>query len=41
MAKPDTGDTPEDAADQELAPLIVREPLARFLDEDGHGAGRA
>ena len=32
-------DTPEQAADQELAPLIVREPLARFLDEHGLGSG--
>ncbi|MEA2426974.1 MAG: hypothetical protein QOF37_602 [Thermoleophilaceae bacterium] len=32
-------DTAEQAAAQELAPLIVREPLARFLDEHGLGSG--
>jgi aminoglycoside phosphotransferase (APT) family kinase protein len=32
-------DTPEQAAEQELAPLIVREPLEAFLDEHGLGAG--
>src|SRR4051812_26789043 len=32
-------DTPEEAEHQELAPLIVREPLARFLDENGLGSG--
>src|SRR3954452_8084276 len=32
-------DTPEQAAAEELPPLIVREPLARFLDENGLGAG--
>src|SRR3954451_13829687 len=32
-------DTPEQAAAEELAPLIVREPLARFLDEHGLGSG--
>src|SRR4051812_50056272 len=33
-------DTPEEAAEQELQPLIVREPLERFLDEHGLGSGR-
>jgi aminoglycoside phosphotransferase (APT) family kinase protein len=32
-------DTPEQAAEQELAPLIVREPLARFMDAHGLGSG--
>jgi aminoglycoside phosphotransferase (APT) family kinase protein len=32
-------DTPEQAAELELAPLIVREPLERFLDEQGLGSG--
>src|SRR3954451_20264862 len=32
-------DTPEQAAAEELPPLIVREPLARFLDENGLGSG--
>src|SRR3954451_5646787 len=32
-------DTTEQAAAEELAPLIVREPLARFLDEHGLGSG--
>jgi aminoglycoside phosphotransferase (APT) family kinase protein len=33
-------DTPQEAAEQELEPLIVREPLARFLDEHDLGSGR-
>jgi aminoglycoside phosphotransferase (APT) family kinase protein len=32
-------DTPGEAAEQELAPLIVREPLEAFLDEHGLGDG--
>jgi aminoglycoside phosphotransferase (APT) family kinase protein len=32
-------DTPEQAAAQELAPLLVREPLAEFLDSAGLGEG--
>jgi aminoglycoside phosphotransferase (APT) family kinase protein len=32
-------DTPQDVANQELVPLIVREPLAGFLDEHGLGSG--
>ncbi|MEA2443657.1 MAG: hypothetical protein QOJ12_949 [Thermoleophilales bacterium] len=37
---PDIVDTPEEAAGQELAPLIVREPLEQYLDAHGLGAGR-
>ena len=36
---PEIVDSPEQAAAQELAPLIVREPLEAFLDENGLGAG--
>ncbi len=36
---PDIVDTPEDAAKQELAPLIVRRPLEQYLDSQGLGAG--
>jgi aminoglycoside phosphotransferase (APT) family kinase protein len=32
-------DTPAEAAEQELAPLIVRRPLEAFLDEHGLGQG--
>jgi len=32
-------DTPEQAAEQALAPLIVREPLAAYLDAQGLGSG--
>ncbi len=32
-------DTPEQAEQQELAPLLVREPLAEFLDAHGLGSG--
>ena len=32
-------DTPAQAAAQELAPLLVREPLAEFLDGAGLGEG--
>jgi aminoglycoside phosphotransferase (APT) family kinase protein len=32
-------DTPEEAAREELEPLIVREPLERFLDEHELGSG--
>jgi aminoglycoside phosphotransferase (APT) family kinase protein len=39
MAPAEIVDTPEEAAEQELAPLIVREPLQRFLDEHGLGSG--
>jgi aminoglycoside phosphotransferase (APT) family kinase protein len=37
---PDVVDTPQDAAELELAPLVVREPLEAFLDEHGIGSGR-
>ena len=33
-------DTPAQAAEQELSPLIVREPLEAYLDEQGLGSGR-
>ncbi len=39
MAAPDVVDTPEQAAELELPPLIVRRPLERFLDEHGIGSG--
>jgi aminoglycoside phosphotransferase (APT) family kinase protein len=39
MATTDIVDTPQQAAEQELPPLIVREPLAAFLDEQGLGSG--
>jgi aminoglycoside phosphotransferase (APT) family kinase protein len=39
MAAIDIVDTPREAAEQELPPLIVREPLAAFLDEQGLGSG--
>jgi aminoglycoside phosphotransferase (APT) family kinase protein len=39
VASAEIVDTPEEAAEQELAPLIVREPLARFLDENSLGSG--
>ena len=39
MASLDIVDTPAQAAEQELAPLIVRGPLEAFLDEHGLGSG--
>jgi aminoglycoside phosphotransferase (APT) family kinase protein len=39
MASAEIVDTPEEAREQELAPLIVREPLESFLDEQGLGGG--
>jgi aminoglycoside phosphotransferase (APT) family kinase protein len=39
VAARDVVDTHEQAAQQELAPLIVREPLAAYLDERGIGSG--
>jgi aminoglycoside phosphotransferase (APT) family kinase protein len=39
MASPDIVDTPAQAAEQELPPLIVRDPLEAFLDEHGLGSG--
>jgi aminoglycoside phosphotransferase (APT) family kinase protein len=40
VASPDIVDTPEQAASEELAPLIVREPLEAFFDSRGLGGGR-
>ena len=40
MASPDLVDTREQASGLELPPLIVREPLERFMDERGLGSGR-
>src|SRR5687768_4575510 len=39
MAALEIVDTPEDAAGQELAPLIVRAPLASYLDDHDLGSG--
>jgi aminoglycoside phosphotransferase (APT) family kinase protein len=39
MAPAEIVDTPEEASEQELQPLIVREPLQTFLDEHGLGSG--
>jgi aminoglycoside phosphotransferase (APT) family kinase protein len=39
MSSAEIVDTPEQAAAEELAPLIVREPLERFLDSNGLGSG--
>ena len=39
VASPEIVDTPAEAAGQERAPLIVREPLAAFLDSQGLGSG--
>jgi aminoglycoside phosphotransferase (APT) family kinase protein len=39
MASPDIVDTATEAASQELPPLIVRDPLAAYLDEQGLGSG--
>jgi aminoglycoside phosphotransferase (APT) family kinase protein len=39
MASPDVVDTAQDARALEHPPLVVREPLERFLDERGLGAG--
>jgi aminoglycoside phosphotransferase (APT) family kinase protein len=40
MTPPEVVDTRRDAAELELPPLVVREPLEAFLDEQGIGAGR-
>ncbi|HWM12313.1 MAG TPA: phosphotransferase family protein, partial [Solirubrobacteraceae bacterium] len=40
MGSPDVVDTPQDAAELELPPLVVREPLEEFLDRNGIGEGR-
>ena len=39
MGSPDVVDTPQDASGLEQPPLLVREPLERFLDERGIGSG--
>jgi aminoglycoside phosphotransferase (APT) family kinase protein len=40
MPSRDIVDTPEEAAAEEREPLIIRESLERFLDENGLGSGR-
>jgi aminoglycoside phosphotransferase (APT) family kinase protein len=40
MGSPDVVDTPQDAAELEHPPLVVRAPLEAFLDRHGIGAGR-
>jgi hypothetical protein len=35
MASPEIVDTPAEAAELDLAPLIVRRPLEAFLDAEG------
>ena len=40
MGSPEVVDTPQDASRLEQPPLLVREPLERFLDERGIGSGR-
>jgi aminoglycoside phosphotransferase (APT) family kinase protein len=39
MASPEIVDTPAEAAELDLAPLIVRRPLEAFLDAEGLGSG--
>src|SRR3954453_23339042 len=39
MSSAEVVETPEQAGEQELEPLIVREPLERFLDGHGLGSG--
>jgi aminoglycoside phosphotransferase (APT) family kinase protein len=39
MGSPDVVDTLQDASGLEQPPLVVREPLERFLDEHGFGTG--
>src|SRR3954466_1969213 len=39
VAAPDIAGTPEEAAELEPPPLIVREPLAAYLEERGLGSG--
>jgi aminoglycoside phosphotransferase (APT) family kinase protein len=41
MGSPDVVDTLKDASGLEQPPLLVREPLERFLDERGIGSGTA
>jgi aminoglycoside phosphotransferase (APT) family kinase protein len=40
VSSPDVVDTVEEAERLELAPLVVREPLEAFLDQQGIGSGR-
>src|ERR687896_2008703 len=40
LAAMDVVDTPQQAAELELPPLVVREPLEAFLDQRGIGEGR-
>ena len=40
MGPPDVVDTPREAAELEHPPLVVREPLEAYLDEQGIGSGR-
>jgi aminoglycoside phosphotransferase (APT) family kinase protein len=40
MGPPDVVDTPRDAAELEHPPLVVREPLEAYLDDQGIGSGR-
>jgi aminoglycoside phosphotransferase (APT) family kinase protein len=40
MGSPDVVDSAQEAAELELPPLVVREPLEAFLDERGIGTGR-
>ncbi len=39
MPSPEVVDTPQEAAQLELAPLVVRRPVEAFLDEHGIGSG--
>jgi aminoglycoside phosphotransferase (APT) family kinase protein len=39
MPSPDVVDTPQEAAELELAPLVVRRPVEAFLDEHRIGSG--
>src|SRR4051795_6472938 len=39
MTSAEVVETPEEAREQELEPLVVREPLERFLDSKGLGSG--
>ena len=39
VARAEVVDTPEQAAEQELPPLVVRRPLEEYLDEHGLGSG--
>ncbi|HZC14738.1 MAG TPA: phosphotransferase family protein, partial [Thermoleophilaceae bacterium] len=40
MGPPDVVDSPREAAELEHPPLVVREPLEAYLDEQGIGSGR-